>query len=103
MFKQGHACGEYTEARDYIEDDPCEKCFKRRQPTIANKAKDIARRFSGGGSGSGSAAASSKKVSDGQYSYPPNLVYLFGERTIIASCTIETMSFQDPQGLRSNK
>ncbi|KAK1242689.1 hypothetical protein MKX08_005501 [Trichoderma sp. CBMAI-0020] len=59
--KKGETCGEFTEARDYVEDDPCEKCFKRRQPTIANKAKDIARRFTGGGSGS-AAASSSKKA-----------------------------------------
>ncbi|KAL7972558.1 hypothetical protein HDV63DRAFT_402158 [Trichoderma sp. SZMC 28014] len=60
--KKGETCGEFTEARDYVEDDPCEKCFKRRQPTIANKAKDIARRFTGGGSGSAAASSSKKKI-----------------------------------------
>jgi hypothetical protein len=57
--KKGEHCGEFTEARDYVEEEPCEKCFKRSQPTLTNKAKDIARRFTGGGSSS-----SSKKVSD---------------------------------------
>ncbi|KAL9468639.1 hypothetical protein ACSS6W_010333 [Trichoderma asperelloides] len=53
--KKGEQCGEFTEARDYVEEEPCEKCFKRSQPTLTNKAKNMARRLTGGSS-------SSKKV-----------------------------------------
>ncbi|KAH8124439.1 hypothetical protein LI328DRAFT_147330 [Trichoderma asperelloides] len=50
--KKGEQCGEFTEARDYVEEEPCEKCFKRSQPTLTNKAKNMARRLTGGSSSS---------------------------------------------------
>ncbi|EHK45805.1 uncharacterized protein TrAtP1_012867 [Trichoderma atroviride] len=84
--KKGETCGEFTEARDYVEDDPCEKCFKRRQPTIANKAKDIARRFTGGGSGSAAASSSKKMAQTG------DLDHIYGEyeTDALANCAMKT-------------